>query len=289
MKYFKIQPENNIFDVLIADITHRCNMSCANCYIPNRDIPDMDVNKLYAFLEKLPKRTYIRLIGAEPTIREDLPDIIRNVKKLGHKVSLTTNGLKLGRRKYVKKLKDSGLRLSLISMNGANNDDIYKILDNGKYANLKVRALRNCMLENMIVNTGTIIAKNINECTIEDQVNLFFNIMEKTNYKPKVKPILRFKSVGQLGRSMSKDSTYAIEELVNIFKNKFDIKKSNNQIKNCGTSILYEYKNVLIRFIDWQVDEDGLVDSENEYRGRITKDWKCAPFFEDVKLNEYGY
>ena len=190
MKYFKIQPENNIFDVLIADITHRCNMSCANCYIPNRDIPDMDVNKLYAFLEKLPKRTYIRLIGAEPTIREDLPDIIRNVKKLGHKVSLTTNGLKLGRRKYVKKLKDSGLRLSLISMNGANNDDIYKILDNGKYANLKVRALRNCMLENMIVNTGTIIAKNINECTIEDQVNLFFNIMEKTNYKPKVKPIL---------------------------------------------------------------------------------------------------
>ena len=289
MKYFKIQPENNIFDVLIADITHRCNMSCANCYIPNRDIPDMDVNKLYAFLEKLPKRTYIRLIGAEPTIREDLPDIIRNVKKLGHKVSLTTNGLKLGRRKYVKKLKDSGLRLSLISMNGANNDDIYKILDNGKYANLKVRALRNCMLENMIVNTGTIIAKNINECTIEDQVNLFFNIMEKTNYKPKVKPILRFKSVGQLGRSMSKDSTYAIEDLVNIFKNKFDIKKSNNQIKNCGTSILYEYKNVLIRFIDWQVYEDGLVDSENEYRGRITKDWKCAPFFEDVKLNEYGY
>jgi len=289
MKYFKIQPENNIFDVLIADITHRCNMSCANCYIPNRDIPDMDINKLYSFLEKLPKRTYIRLIGAEPTIREDLPDIIRNVKKLGHKVSLTTNGLKLGRRKYVKKLKDSGLRLSLISMNGANNDDIYKILDNGKYANLKVRALRNCMLENMIVNTGTIIAKNINECTIEDQVNLFFNIMEKTNYKPKVKPILRFKSVGQLGRSMSKDSTYAIEDLVNIFKNKFDIKKSNNQIKNCGTSILYEYKNVLIRFIDWQVDEDGLVDSENEYRGRITKDWKCAPFFEDVKLNEYGY
>ena len=289
MKYFKIQPENNIFDVLIADITHRCNMSCANCYIPNRDIPDMDINKLYSFLEKLPKRTYIRLIGAEPTIREDLPDIIRNVKKLGHKVSLTTNGLKLGRRKYVKKLKDSGLRLSLISMNGANNDDIYKILDNGKYANLKVRALRNCMLENMIVNTGTIIAKNINECTIEDQVNLFFNIMEKTNYKPKVKPILRFKSVGQLGRSMSKDSTYAIEDLVNIFKNKFDIKKSNNQIKNCGTSILYEYKNVLIRFIDWQVDEDGLVDSENEYRGRITKDWKCAPFFEDVKLNEYSY
>jgi len=289
MLYYELPPEDNIFDVLVADITHRCNMSCANCYIPNREIPDMDVNKLYYFLEKLPKRTYIRLIGAEPTVREDLPDIIRNVKKLGHKVSLTTNGLKLSRKEYVKELKNAGLRLVLISMNGAADDEVYKSLDNGKYSKLKVRALHNCMLENMIINTGTIIAKGINEHTIDDQINLFFNVMEETNYKSKVKPILRFKSVGQLGRNLGKDYTYTIEELVDIFKNKFNIKKSSLQIKNCGTSILYEYKNVLIRFIDWQVNEDGLVDSENEYRGRITKDWKCAPFFEDVKLNEYGY
>jgi hypothetical protein len=100
---------------------------------------------------------------------------------------------------------------------------------------------------------------------------------------------LRFKSVGQIGRNMGEDHSYTIEELVEKFKQKFNIKKTNQPIKNSGSSIVYEYKNILIRFIDWTIDEDGVVDSENEYRGRITKDWKCAPFFEDVKLNEYGY
>jgi molybdenum cofactor biosynthesis enzyme MoaA len=264
-------------------------MECANCYIPNREIPDMDMSKLYAFLKRLPKRTYIRLIGAEPTMRNDLCDIIKNVKKHGHNCSLTTNGLKLGRLEYVQALKNASLRLVLISMNGAADDDVYKIIDSGKYANLKVRALRNCMLENMIINTGTIIAKGVNEHTIDEQINLFFNMMEETNYKPKVKPMLRFKSVGQIGRNMGEDHSYTIEELVEKFKQKFNIKKTNQPIKNSGSSIVYEYKNILIRFIDWTIDEDGVVDSENEYRGRITKDWKCAPFFEDVKLNEYGY
>ena len=48
MKYITLEPEDSIFDVLVADITHRCNMECANCYIPNREIPDMDISKLYA-------------------------------------------------------------------------------------------------------------------------------------------------------------------------------------------------------------------------------------------------
>ena len=53
IKYKIYEPEDNPFDLLLADITHRCNMECANCYIPNRHIPDMDVEKLYEFLERL--------------------------------------------------------------------------------------------------------------------------------------------------------------------------------------------------------------------------------------------
>ena len=287
--YTKIKPENNVFNVLVADITHRCNMECSNCYIPNRSIPDMDINKLYDFIKKLPNKVFIRLIGAEPTMRLDLPSIINNIIKLKHRVSLTTNGLKLGNLNYVKQLKQSGLKYVLISMNGADNDSVYEILDNGNYADVKVKAFKNLMAENMIINTGTIIAKNTNENTIKEQMNLFFKCMEETNYNPKIKPILRFKSVGQIGRNMGKESAYEIHELIDIFKQKFDIKKSNQTIQNCGTNILYEYKNILIRFIDWSVNDDGVIDSENEYRGRITQDWMCAPFFDDVKFNEYGY
>ena len=55
-----------------------------------------------------------------------------------------------------------------------------KKLDNGNYANVKVKALKNAMSENMVINTGTIIAKNTNENTIEEQMNLFFKCMEET-------------------------------------------------------------------------------------------------------------
>jgi hypothetical protein len=46
---------------------------------------------------------------------------------------------------------------------------------------------------------------------------------------------------------------------------------------------------ILIRLIDWSVDGAGVVDAGNPNRGRITANWKIAPFFEDVKLNEFGY
>ena len=55
-------------------------------------------------------------------------------------------------------------------------------------------------------------------------------------------------------------------------------------------TILYTEQGPLsVRITDWNVDKDGVVNSGNLNRGRITKDWMIAPFFEDIKYNEYGY
>src|SRR5687768_415169 len=93
----RFRPEDSPFDTLFADITHRCNMACSNCYIPVRDLPDLPVDWLYGILARLPRRTRIRLVGAEPTMREDLPQIIAQVRRLGHLPVVLSNGLKLGR------------------------------------------------------------------------------------------------------------------------------------------------------------------------------------------------
>ena len=292
MKYNEVKPEENSFNLLMVDLTHRCNMECANCYLPNRDIPDMDVTKLYELLKKLPHRIIVRLIGAEPTIRKDLPDIIRNVKKCGHQVSLTTNGLKLSSKKYVQELKKSGLRMVLISMNGAADPDVYAILDNGReYAEMKHKALINCMESRMIINTGTIIAKGSNEFTLRDQVDLVRKTMKETNYRVRIKPILRFKSVGHIGRYM-KDSTYTLPELEDAFKYYVEDATKVDDIVSPNHAVLanfYELDDMYVRLIDWEIDDDGIPDSDNEYRGRVTQDWKVAPFFEHLKQNEFGY
>jgi MoaA/NifB/PqqE/SkfB family radical SAM enzyme len=41
-------PEECPYETVIVDVTHRCNMACANCYIPNRDIPDLDAEHVIA-------------------------------------------------------------------------------------------------------------------------------------------------------------------------------------------------------------------------------------------------
>ena len=271
-----IEPEHNTFDAIMADLTHQCNMECSNCYLPNRDIPDMDKERLYDLVGRLPRRTFIRLIGAEPTLRKDLHEIVRKIKSLGHHVSLTTNGLKLHRMDYVQKLKSAGLRLVLISMNGADDDDVYKQVDGGKYARLKNRALDNCMRSNLIVNTGTIVLKDCNE------------------HKPRVKPVIRLRTMAPIGRHMGEEFIYEFGEFQDRVCRELDI--TNKYIQehaveafNNYNGVLFDMPNCIVRMVDWTVDDDGVPDNSNESRGRITQDFKLAPFFEHVKENEYGY
>lgn len=313
MNYYELQPDQNTFTNIVVDLTHKCNMECANCYIPNRDIPDLDKEKLYDFLARLPFRTYIRLIGAEPTMREDIFEIISTVKRLGHRPSLTTNGLKLAHEPYVKQLKDAGLRLLLHSMNGADEDNIYQILDNGKWATVKVRALENILKHRLPVNTGTIIARGINEHTLGKQVNLFVSkaIEQGINFDTsapysKIKPVLRMKSVGDIGRNLGKDYFYSIPDLAKLASEQLNIpydtiinSRATSGVVKAGaygeaeTSLLFPYQSqagmIYIRFIDWQTNDEGVIDHDNPNRGRLTENFTVAPFFEHVKLNEFGY
>src|SRR6056300_1508508 len=311
MNYFELKPEENTFSNIVVDLTHKCNMECANCYIPFRDVPDLDKDKLYEFLTKLPFRTYIRLIGAEPTMRNDLPEIISMVKKLGHRPSLTTNGLKLANKPYVKKLKEAGLRLLLHSMNGADDNSAYQNLDNGKWATVKVRALNNIFAERLPVNTGTIIAKGVNEHIMKRQIELFAEIAEQNNINfdttppyNRITPVLRMKSVGAIGRYMENVS-YTIDELIKLAESELGVSrkemiktsagvvKAGPQSGEALTSYMFPYKTkagtILIRLIDWQTDDEGVIDHDNPNRGRLTQDFKVAPFFEHVKKYENIY
>jgi molybdenum cofactor biosynthesis enzyme MoaA len=311
MNYYELEPENNTFSNIVVDLTHRCNMECANCYIPNRDIPDIDKDILFDFIKRLPTRTYIRLIGAEPTMRADICEIIATTKRLGHRPSLTTNGLKLANKSYTSNLKDSGLRLLLLSMNGADDDDVYKVLDEGKWATVKVRALKNIFDARLPVNTGTIIAKNVNEHTLKRQIELFGELAHNSgidfNTTPpynKIRPVLRMKSVGQIGRYME-NSSYSIQELKDIVTSQLDINEKDIYQTAAGvvaagplsgetlSSWMFEYETqagpIYVRLIDWEIDDEGVIDHDNTSRGRLTQNWTIAPFFEHVKQNEFNY
>ena len=187
---------------------------------------------------------------------------------------------------------------------------VYKELDNGKWATVKVRALDNIFAARLPVNTGTIIAKGINEFTLKRQIELFADLAAKNNINfdttppyNRITPVLRMKSVGTIGRHM-KNSSYTMDELIDLVEYQLGVNKNEMIQTSAGvvkagptmealTSMMFKYKTkagtVLVRLIDWQTDDEGVIDHDNPNRGRLTQNWTVAPFFEHVKRNEYGY
>ena len=305
LNYYELEPENNHFNDVCVDVTHRCNMKCKNCYVPNREIPDMDIDKLIDCLSKFPKRASIRIIGAEPTMRSDLPDIISRIKALGHRQILLTNGLRLARAGYVEKLKKAGLTHVDLSLNGADNDDWYETIDEMPCAVKKVKALQNLVKNKMIIQTGTIIVRDVNETAPKEMVRLFNQVGLKN-------VVMRIKNVGQIGRYMNGvEENLKMDDLVELVCSQLNLDKDyvntwrdkpildtlepepnsfmfpadpNSAGKNLHRSGLW------IKLANWDTENDSGIPSPNSLRrGRITENFKVAPFFEHVKLNEGGY
>ena len=91
-------------------VTTRCNLKCPGCcYLPDKaqDIPAEEVVRI----AKKTTSDFISLMGAEPTMRDDLPELIAAVKKeTGRKAVIHTNGIRCGDDPaYVQRLAGAGL------------------------------------------------------------------------------------------------------------------------------------------------------------------------------------
>ena len=69
----------------------------------------------------------VQLSGGEPTVREDLPEIISLGRSMGFDfIQLNSNGLRLAREPdYVKRLKEAGLSCVFLQFDGL-EDEIYR-------------------------------------------------------------------------------------------------------------------------------------------------------------------
>jgi uncharacterized radical SAM superfamily Fe-S cluster-containing enzyme len=114
------------------DLTNRCNLNCDFCFANARAcgfIYEPTFEQITAMLtvlrdEKPCPAPAVQFSGGEPTMREDLPDIIRKAKELGFpQVQLATNGIKLARDvKYVEELRDAGLSTIYLHFDGVTRE-----------------------------------------------------------------------------------------------------------------------------------------------------------------------
>ena len=121
--------------ICLIDVTNRCNLKCPICFA-NANVTGYVVEPTMEELEQIMGHfrdtkpmppTAIQLSGGEPTVRDDLPEIIRMSKKLGFKHRMvTTNGLKFTDIDYLKEIIDAGMNATYMQFDSVTDANVYK-------------------------------------------------------------------------------------------------------------------------------------------------------------------
>jgi uncharacterized radical SAM superfamily Fe-S cluster-containing enzyme len=154
---------------IFLDVTNRCNSNCPICI---NNTPSMGFlfeppleyfAKVFDYFAALEPRPTVQLFGGEPTVRQDLFEIIAMARARGLRVRVVTNGLRLANEDYCRRLVESRATI-LIAYDGANAETYRVLRGNEKYLAAKLKALDNiARLPGAKVGLMTCIAKGFNE------------------------------------------------------------------------------------------------------------------------------
>jgi uncharacterized radical SAM superfamily Fe-S cluster-containing enzyme len=135
----------------LLEVTQRCDLRCPFCFASagTSSTPGPDLTTIASWYRRLIEAGgpyNIQLSGGEPTLRDDLPDIIALGKSLGFNfIQLNTNGLRLARDPtYVKALQAAGLSSVFLQFDGT-RDDIFTALRGVKLLDRKRAAIERCL------------------------------------------------------------------------------------------------------------------------------------------------
>jgi uncharacterized radical SAM superfamily Fe-S cluster-containing enzyme len=181
---------------ILVEVTNRCNLSCRYCFAGDSIDEEPPLEAVKGWLSDLSAsgRTFVQFSGGEPTLRDDLPEIVSHAKQCGFRyIQLNTNGLRLAEDlDYVKKLADAGLSFVFLQFDGTNNK-IYRTLRGFSLYEIKRRAIESCARHNLGVSLVCTVVPGVNDDNIGDLIRL------ATSFSPAVRGV-HFQPVSYFGR-----------------------------------------------------------------------------------------
>ena len=155
---------------VLLEVTNRCNLNCPVCFARAGEGDEVkepsieEIGEWYDSMMACGGPFNIQLSGGEPSVRDDLEDIIRLGKEKGFTFfQLNTNGIRLAKEAdYAARLKAAGLNCVFLQFDGM-RENAYEILRGRKMLDIKKQAIENCKKANLGVVLVPVIAKGVNE------------------------------------------------------------------------------------------------------------------------------
>ncbi|HWQ50166.1 MAG TPA: radical SAM protein [Terriglobales bacterium] len=158
---------------VLLELTSRCNLTCPVCFASSgergRDAPMEEIEALYDMLMARGGPFNIQLSGGEPTVRDDLPQIIALGKKKGFTFfQLNTNGLRLAEEEgYAKSLAAADLSCVFLQFDGL-TETSNRILRGRELLPEKLAAIEACKEAELPVVLVPTVAPGVNDGELGD-------------------------------------------------------------------------------------------------------------------------
>jgi len=224
-----ICPEHESSTVLgIIDVTNRCNLRCPICfahagaagylYEPTLEqIREMMADLLSNSPVGAPA---LQLSGGEPTVREDLPEIVRMAREAGFgHVEVNSNGIRMAESvDYCKELKEAGVATVYLQFDGVTSEPYIRARGHDLLP-IKVRALENLRAAGFrSVALVPVLVKGVNDDQIGGIIRFAIehkDIVRCINFQP-------VSFVGRIDRREREEMRITIPDLMRLAEEQTD-------------------------------------------------------------------
>lgn len=148
------------------NLGYSCNADCPFCYYRisskrkgnGKDLTTKQAKKLLGYIRRKGK-DIVDFTGGEPTIRQDIFELIAYAKQIGFKeVTVITNGIRMSNKTFTQKLIDAGVDDFLFSLHGHNAETHDKLTGiSGSFEKLKQAVLNASDSGKIRIRSNTVV------------------------------------------------------------------------------------------------------------------------------------
>ena len=154
-------------------ITYRCNNDCQHCYnARSRKFPELTTEEWLRIIDKVwdLRIPHIVFTGGEPTLRKDLPDLVKYAEMKGLITGINTNGRKLADKDFLDTLIQAGLDHVQVTVE-SHDAEIHDQMVSAKGAwKETINGLKNAIQTPLYLMTNTTML-TLNKHTIEETLH----------------------------------------------------------------------------------------------------------------------